>query len=91
MRWLRPAAYPTPVLLLFLAILSVALAWVTFDLARLAMANVDFLRREGLMAIAYGGLWQTLGIAAKGVLALFLYLGFKGTEREIVTRWVGGD
>lgn len=92
MRWLRPKPYNSLVLLAFLAVLSVAFAWVTFDLVRLAMANTEFLRREGLMtAIMYGGHWQTLGVAAKGVVALFCYLGFKGIERELMTRWVGGD
>ncbi len=92
MRWLRPTPYNTLVLLVFLAILSVVFAWVTFDLVRLAMANSEFLRREGLMtAIMYGGHWQTLEVAAKGVVALVCYLGFKGIERELMTRWVGKD
>jgi hypothetical protein len=91
-RWLRPGPYSTLVLLVFLALLSVAFAWMTFDLARLAMANSDFLWREGFTtAIMYGGHWQTLGIVAKGVGALFCYLGFKGIERELMTRWVGRE
>jgi hypothetical protein len=92
MRWLSPGPYNTLVLLLFLAAFSVAFAWLTFDLVRLAMANAEFLRREGVMtALMYGGHWQTLGVAAKGVLALACYLGFKGVEHELISRWVGKD
>lgn len=87
MRWLRPQPWPSLILLIFLALLSVAFAWLTFDLVRLAMANADFLWREGLMAAMYGAHWQALEIAAKGVVALLCYLGFKGIEHELVDRW----
>lgn len=89
MRWLRPGPWPTVVLVLFLAVFSVGLAWATLDLFRLAMANADFLQRDGLMAIMHGGLVQTAQVAARGAAALLFYLAFKTTEHELVARWAG--
>lgn len=90
-RWLQPRSYPTVVLLLTLALSSVLLAWLTFDLITLAMANVDFLRRHGIMAAAEGGALQLLLISGKGFGALLAYLGVRAIETEVLHRWVGRD
>ena len=52
-----------------------------------AMANLDFLLRHGLMGIAEGGLLQFLSILAKGFLIVLFYFGFKGIEAELLQRW----
>lgn len=87
-RWLFPSAYPTPVLLLFLAVVSVVFAWVTFDLVGMAMENAAFLTGASMMSMMAGDLGKLAVITAKGLVALFCYLAFKGIEREVVGRWV---
>lgn len=89
MRWLRPGPWPTAVPPVFLGLAAAGLAWTTFDLFRLAMANADFPWRDGLVAVMHGGLWQTAVIIAKGASALFACLAFKGIERELGARWTG--
>lgn len=90
-RWLRPAAYPWPVLLLALGAVSVVFAWLTFDLLSLAMSNVDFLRRHGALAVMEGGLLQMAVIMSKGLGALLAYLAFRGIEGELLRRWTGRE
>lgn len=90
-RWLRPSAYPVSVLLLLLALAATVFAWVTLDLARVAIANFELLRSHGLLAVMHGGLWQTAEVAAKGAVSLALYLLFKACEREVIHRWTGRD
>ncbi len=90
-RWFHPKIYPSLVLFLALCAVSVVFAWLTYNLVMLAMANVDFLRRHGVMAVAEGGLVQLLLISGKGMLAMLAYLAFRGIESELVRRWIGHD
>lgn len=87
MRWLHPSAYHTVVLILGMGLSSAAFAFNTFDLARLAMANLDYLTKYGLMALLDGGLVQSLIIALQGLFSLLLYLAFKAGEHELMRRW----
>ena len=87
-RWLFPRSYSTPALLILLCIFSTLFAWLSFGLISLAMANFDFLRHQGLMAVAVGGLVQTAEIGLKGALALALFVGFRAVEAEVIHRWV---
>jgi hypothetical protein len=89
--WSHPRRYPTAVLLLALGGVSVVFAWLTVDLLTLAMANIDFLRRHGAMAVMEGGLVQFGLNVAKGFAALLAYLAFRGIEAEIMRRWIGRD
>ncbi len=90
-RWFLLSSYHWLALFLALSVSAVLLAWVSFGLINLAMANFDFLRRHGLMAIAEGGLLQSLVIGAKGLLALICYIVFKSVETELVYRWRAKD
>jgi hypothetical protein len=87
-KWLIPSSYHAGVLLGILAMFSLGFAWLTFGLIALAMANYDVLSKYGLMAVADGGLLQTVVLAGKGFVALLCYLGFKGIEHELVSRWL---
>lgn len=89
--WTRPRAWSTVVLFLVLSVVSVVFAWLTVDLLRLSMANFDFLRRYGLLAVMEGGLLQMALIALKGFGALLAYLAFRVVEIEILRRWTGRD
>ena len=58
------------------------------------MANLDFLKKYGLIAIQEGALGPTIEIAISGAVALFFILSFKIYEHELVTRcfdWSGSD
>ncbi len=70
---------------------SLGLAFLSYNLFSLAMANLGFLQKYGLMAVAEGGLLQLMQIGAKGLLALLCYLGFKGAETELIARWRRGQ
>ena len=88
-QWTRPAAYHWLILLVLLAVSALVLAWASFGLLNLAMANIGFLRQYGLMAVMEGGLVQLVQIALKAFVAMMAYLSFKGIEVELVHRWRG--
>jgi hypothetical protein len=73
------------------AILVFALAGATrsilCNLFAQAMANVDFIRRHGLMAIEEGALVQLGGLVGWGLLALVTFLAFKACEVELLFRY----
>ena len=66
---------------------AVAFAFVTVNLFAQAMANVDFIRRHGLMAIEEGALVQLGGLVGWGLLALVTFLAFKACEVELLFRY----
>lgn len=88
-RWLLLSEYHWAVLLVLLGLSAVVVAWISFGLINLAMANVDFLARYGLLAVREGGLVQLLEICAKASVALGAYLLFKAIETELIQRWRG--
>ncbi|MBL8589769.1 MAG: hypothetical protein JNK46_14655 [Methylobacteriaceae bacterium] len=81
------ARWPGWLVFLVMAAAAAALAWTSFDLLRLAMANRDLVAEHGLAALADGGLAQALEIALRGLIALICYLVFKTAEVELVARW----
>jgi len=87
-RWLSPATYNSLALFLIMGAFGVVLTWNTFDLARLAMANVRLIGEFGTLALADGGLAQLAEIVFRGVISLAAYLGFKACESELVHRWL---
>ena len=68
-------------------VFAAAFTFATYNLFHLSMANLDFLKKYGLLAIQEGALGQTIEIAGGGAFALFFFLGFKVCERELVTRY----
>jgi hypothetical protein len=68
-------------------------AWNSYNLFQMAMANVNFLRMHGWMAVMDGGAWQLLTLILYGYLSLAFYIGFKACEVELVyrsRRWQDG-
>jgi hypothetical protein len=86
-RWLLLSEYHWLELLLLLGISATLVAWVSFGLMNLAMANYGFLTRHGLLAVREGGLLQMAGIVARASLVLVAYLMFKAIETELIHRW----
>ncbi len=87
MRWLDLGRCHWTVLILCMCTASVVFAWNTYGLVSLSMANIRFLESHGIVAVMEGGLLQFLLIGAKGLIALFSYLLFKGSEIELMQRW----
>lgn len=79
--------YPFALLFLTAGLLAVVVAMLSFDLVRLAVANLDYLRRTGRMGIADGGLLQLVELSLKGGLALACYFAFKLCEAEFTRRY----
>ena len=90
-KWTLPASYSTPALLFILSAVSVALAWISFNLVGMAMQNADLLTHMGLMGAIDGGLVQLAVLVAKGVAVLVFYMIFRGAEQELLRRWTGRD
>lgn len=91
-RWLMLQSYHVVALIVMISLCSAVFAWNTYGLVTLAMANFAFLTKWGVMAVMEGGLWQSLWLGGKALVALFSYLGFKGVEHELIHRWrVAGD
>ena len=86
-RWLMLSEYHWAVLLVLLGASAALVAWISFGLINLAMANFDFLTRHGLLAVREGGLRQLLEIGGKAAVALAAYLLFKAIETELIHRW----
>lgn len=86
-RWFVLSSYHWLVLLVVLALSAALVAWISFGLINVAMANFDFLKRHGLMAVREGGLWQAVQIGTRASVALLFYLLFKAVETELIQRW----
>ncbi len=88
-RWLMLSSYHWMVLFVALALSAGSLAWMSFGLIDMAMANTGFLRRHGLTAIREGGLWQAVEIGVRAIIVLLTYFLFKAVETELIHRWRG--
>ena len=90
-RWLFLSNYHWLALLTAAAVSATLVAWISFGLINVAMANIDFLQRYGLMAIREGGLLQAVELGLRGLVALLFYLLFKAIEAELIYRWRNKD
>lgn len=78
-----------PALFVF-ALSGVALAvvaYASFNLVDMSMANLSFLRRHGLVAVTSGGLVQFLEIGLTATVALTFFLVYKICESELILRY----
>jgi hypothetical protein len=86
-RWVMLSEYHWAVLLVLLGAAAALVAWISFGLINLAMANFDFLTHFGLLAVREGGLLQLIGIGVRACVVLAAYLLFKAVETELIHRW----
>lgn len=61
-------------------------ASVSLDLARLLIANTDYITANGWQGLVEGGLQQLLELCLKGGLAMLFYLSFKLCEHVLIHR-----
>jgi hypothetical protein len=85
--WFSLSRHRAVTLFLAAGAFAALFAWNSYNLFQTAMANVNFLRTYGLMAVMDGGLTQLLTLVAYGYLSLAFYIGFKACEAELVHRW----
>ena len=86
-RWLILQNWHIAALIAAMGLSAVFLAWTSFNLFGMAMANVKFIREYGAMALADGGFTQFIEISFDAFVSLLTFLLFKGCETEIVKRW----
>jgi hypothetical protein len=66
---------------------AVALAYTSYNLFHLSMANLKFIQQFGALAVMEGALVQTIEILIGAGFSLAFYIGFKLCEAELVTRY----
>lgn len=86
-RLLMLSEYHWAVLVVLLGLSAAVVAWISFGLINLAMANFDFVTRYGGLALREGGLLQMLEIGLRGAVVLAAYFLFKAIETELIHRW----
>ncbi|MEZ5714547.1 MAG: hypothetical protein R3D85_04895 [Paracoccaceae bacterium] len=86
-RVLRISRYPAALVFVLAGLSAVVVAFASYNLLAVSMANLHFLREHGWTAIRFGALWQLFEIVAYGVLALVFFLLFKICESELVLRY----
>lgn len=84
---LRISGYPAVLVFALAGVSAVIVAYASYNLLSMSMANLHFLRRHGWDALATGGLIQLLLIIATGAVALFFFVIFKICEAELVARY----
>jgi hypothetical protein len=81
------STYPGIVVFALAGVFVVIFAFTSYNLLHFGMANLHFLQKHGLTAIAEGGLLQLLEILLYGAIALLAFIGFKLCESELVIRY----
>lgn len=86
-RCLNPANYPAAIVFFVAGVLAACLAYASYNLFHLSMANLNFLRTHGWLAIMEGGLLQLIQILGWGCVSLLCFIAFKICETELILRF----
>ena len=86
-RLLKLSAYHAVFVFLLAGAFAALFAWNSYSLFQTAMANVNFLRTYGWMAVMDGGVTQLITLVLYGYLSLAFFIAFKACEVELVYRW----
>lgn len=89
MALLRITRWPTLFVFVLAGGAAALFAFVTVNLFGQAMANRDFIREFGWVAIENGALWQIAELTLWGAMALICWIVFKVCEQEISARYIG--
>ena len=84
---LNLSRYHWIVVFLAAGVFAIGLAYTSYNLFHLSMANFSFIRRFGWTAIMEGAFVQTLQILVGGCFALFFFFAFKACELELLSRY----
>ncbi len=86
-RLFRISGYPGVLVFVLAGVAAAIFAYSTYNLLTVSMANLNFLREHGWLAVTSGGLVQLLGILAHGAVALACWLLFKACEADLIDRY----
>ncbi len=86
-RLFQVSRYPAVLVFVLAGFSAVIVAYASFNLLTISMANLHFIQAHGWLALKSGALIQLLGIAFYGVIALAFFLIFKICESELVLRY----
>lgn len=86
-RLLDITSYPVWFIFMLAGVALAVVAYATFNLFDMSMANLAFLRRHGLVAATSGGLVQFLEILLTATVALGFFLVYKICESELLARY----
>ena len=86
-RLFQVSRYPAVLVFVLAGFSAVIVAYASFNLLTISMANLHFIQAHGWLALRSGALIQLLGIAFYGVIALAFFLIFKICESELVLRY----
>ena len=95
-RFFQVSRYPAVLVFVLAGFSAVIVAYASFNLLTISMANLHFIQAHGWLALRSGALIQLLGIGALiqllgiafyGVIALASFLIFKICESELVLRY----
>jgi hypothetical protein len=86
-RLFKLSTYHAVTVFLIAGAFAALFAWNSYSLFQTAMANVNFLRTYGWMAVMDGGVIQLITLVLYGYLSLAFFIGFKACETELVHRW----
>ena len=86
-RFFQVSRYPAVLVFVLAGFSAVIVAYASFNLLTISMANLHFIQAHGWLALRSGALIQLLGIAFYGVIALASFLIFKICESELVLRY----
>ena len=81
------SGYPALFVFTLAGVSLAVVGYATYNLLSLSMANLDFLREHGWLAVTSGGLVQFLEILLSGTVALAFFLLFKICESELIARY----
>ena len=84
---LKLSRYHWTIVFLAAGVFAIGLAYSSYNLFHLSMANISFIRRFGWTAIMEGAILQTLQILIGGCFALLFFFAFKVCELELLTRF----
>lgn len=79
--------YPGIVAFMLAGISIVIVAFASYNLLQMGMANLRFIGEHGWFALQSGGLIQFLQILVLGVISLFFFIVFKICESDLMARY----
>ncbi|MGX9416666.1 hypothetical protein ACWU4D_04855 [Vibrio sp. WJH972] len=84
---LKLSTYHWTVVFFLCGLFFIGFVLLSVNLFQMSMANIEFIQEHGFTAIMAGALIQTIELAAVGIMSLFLYLGFKCCEGDLISRY----
>ena len=86
-RLFQVSRYPAIIVFALTGVSAAIVAYASYNLLTISMANLHFIQKHGWLALTSGGLIQLLEIAVYGIVALAFFLVFKICESELVLRY----